>query len=166
MSNDSTGDSSFGARPPPPRPRAEEKPNPYASGDYAAEDAPEQQVASHYVRLQRHRGNTVMALGLTGAIMALVGGAMAMMFYICCPLVLIPLGSLGLSIPAWVMGQNDLAAMRDGIMDPSGREITLVGMISGIVGTAVVAVGVLVVTALIVIYLIALGFAISADPGV
>ena len=106
-----------------------------------------------------------MALGLGGAITAIFGGTIALIFYICCPLVLIPLASLGMSIPAWIMGQKDLAAMKEGVMDPSGRDITMLGMIAGIVGTAVVALGALMVTALIVIYVIFVGIAISADGG-
>ena len=40
---------------------------------------------------------------------------------------------------AWVMGNNDLAAMRSGRMDPSGESLTQAGRILGIIATAIIA---------------------------
>jgi hypothetical protein len=40
-----------------------------------------------------------------------------------------------LGIPAWIMGNNDLAAMNAGLMDPSGRSTTNAGRICGMIGT-------------------------------
>ena len=57
-------------------------------------------------------------------------------------------------IAAWVMGNTDLRAMADGIMDPSGRDITQAGRICGIVGT------VLVLIPMVLVILAALGMAI------
>lgn len=42
-----------------------------------------------------------------------------------------------LGIAAWIMGKNDLAAMRSGRMDSSGKDMTNIGYILGIVGTIV-----------------------------
>ena len=41
--------------------------------------------------------------------------------------------NLGFGIAAWVMGRADLAAMREGRMDPSGQPSTQAGMILGMV---------------------------------
>ena len=56
-------------------------------------------------------------------------------------------GILGLfclifAIVAWIMGKNDLAAMDAGQMDPSGRSLTNVGKILGIVFTILAVVGI------------------------
>lgn len=42
-------------------------------------------------------------------------------------------------IPAWILGRSDLAAMDAGEMDPSGRSITQVGMVLGIVSVVLFA---------------------------
>jgi len=47
-----------------------------------------------------------------------------------------------LGIPAWIMGNNDLAAMNAGQMDPSGRSTTNAGRICGMIGTILLIVGV------------------------
>ena len=49
--------------------------------------------------------------------------------------------NLGFAIAAWVMGREDLAAMRAGRMDPSGQAATQAGMILGIVNVIVFGVG-------------------------
>lgn len=63
-----------------------------------------------------HRGGTILTFGILGLL--------------CC-------GFLG--IAAWVMGASDLAEMRRGVMDSSGRSMTKAGMILGIVATALMA---------------------------
>lgn len=63
-------------------------------------------------RRQPHRGTLIVVLG----ILSLVACA--------------PLG-----IGAWMMGSADLAAMRAGRMDPSGKDMTQIGYILGIIGT-------------------------------
>ena len=40
-----------------------------------------------------------------------------------------------LGILAWIFGQGDLREMDQGLMDPTGREMTNTGRILGIVGT-------------------------------
>ena len=137
--------SPYGPRPSPPPPR-----NPYQSPADAKQ-------GPQYVRLAPHRGSTIMALGITGAAMALFGGILAMSCYICFPLFLIPVGSLGLTISAWVMGRNDLAAIDAGVMDPAGRDSTMAGMIAGIVGVAILGAGALVVAGLFVLWAVMIG---------
>lgn len=46
-----------------------------------------------------------------------------------------------MGIAAWVMGNNDLAAMRRGEMDPSGEGTTQAGRICGMIGTIIMIVG-------------------------
>lgn len=36
---------------------------------------------------------------------------------------------------AWLMGKGDLEKIDQGVMDPSGRDLTKAGMICGIIGT-------------------------------
>jgi predicted acyltransferase len=63
--------------------------------------------------MKPHRGTAVLVLGILGIV-------------ICQPL----------GIAAWVMGNNDLREMNNGLMDPSGRDTTNAGRICGIIGTA------------------------------
>lgn len=58
-------------------------------------------------------------------------------------------------IAAWVMGNADLQEMASGRMDPSGRDLTQVGRICGMVGTA------LLVIPLVAMILVGLGMALS-----
>jgi hypothetical protein len=50
---------------------------------------------------------------------------------------------LGLGIPAWIMGQKDLAKMASGLMDDRGRGNTQAGWICGMIGTIVHGLGIL-----------------------
>jgi hypothetical protein len=68
---------------------------------------------------QPHRATVVLVLGILSLI-------------VCAPL----------GIAAWIMGGNDLSAMRSGRMDPSGESLTAVGRILGIIGTVLFGVGV------------------------
>ncbi len=97
---------------------------PAASPDDVAQSEPKASAPRRYryVRLRPHRASTVLGMGVSGVALAVFGGMMALGAYFCCPLWLIPLGSLGLSIPAWQMGQADLAAMHAGEMDPTGKD--------------------------------------------
>lgn len=67
-----------------------------------------------------HRGDMVLVLG----ILALL---------VCAPI----LGPM-----AWVMGNNDLAEMDAGRMDPTGRSNTSVGRVLGIVATCMIVAGI------------------------
>lgn len=42
---------------------------------------------------------------------------------------------------AWIMGKNDLQAMAEGRMDPSGRDLTVGGKICGIIGVILFVLG-------------------------
>ena len=44
---------------------------------------------------------------------------------------LVELVAVALGIPAWILGQTDLKKMSQGIMDPSGKGLTMTGMIMG-----------------------------------
>lgn len=73
--------------------------------------------------LQPHRAGTVLTLGILGLVV--------------CPLIL---GTI-----AWVMGSGDLKAMQAGRMDPSGESTTRTGMVLGIVGVCLGALGLILV---------------------
>lgn len=70
--------------------------------------------------MKPHRGTLILVLGILGLILG------------CGPI---------LGIPAWIMGRGDLKDMDAGQMDPGGRDITKIGMILGIVSTALFVVG-------------------------
>lgn len=88
-----------------------------------------------------HRGGAVLTFGILGLVMLPFG------LMCCLPLGVLP---LGFGITAWVMGGSDLRAMRDGQMDPSGRSLTLTGMILGIVATSLFALVVILFVVLMV----------------
>lgn len=67
-----------------------------------------------------HRGTLILVLGILGLVL-------------CQPL----------GIPAWIMGNNDLRAMREGRMDPSGESLTTAGRICGIIATIFLCIGTL-----------------------
>jgi hypothetical protein len=79
-----------------------------ANNSYAP---PTQSLMPQY-RGPPHRGGVVLTLGILG---------------LCCCVLL--------GIAAWIMGHEDLKAMREGRMDPSGHSLTQVGMVLGIVST-------------------------------
>ncbi len=128
--------------------------NPYASPDFDPTKAP----PDAYEMTQSHRGGLMLCLGLTGLVLALVSvpGGFCCSF-LCLPL---PFASLGASLPAWIMGQKDIRAMNAGVMDPSGRSMTLAGMILGIVATILVALLVLLYVGLAVF----VGIGVMFDP--
>jgi hypothetical protein len=67
------------------------------------------------------RGGLILSLGIAGLICSVLSY---------CAVIGVPL-----SITAWVMGQQDLWRMRDGLMDPRGKGTTTAGMVCGIVGS-------------------------------
>jgi len=80
--------------------------------------------------LEPHRGGLILALGILGLVVC------------------------GFIAPfAWIMGKGDLAEIDGGRMDPEGRGLTQAGMICGIVGTALIALGILAGTLVIVVML-------------
>lgn len=86
------------------------------AGGYAADAA---SVAVSGSSRQPHRDTMILVLGILSLI-------------VCAPL----------GIVAWVMGRNDLAAMRSGNMDRSGESFTSVGHVLGIIGTGLFALGI------------------------
>lgn len=68
-----------------------------------------------------HRGGMILTFGILGIVFS----------FIC------PLNLLGLlfGILGWSMGHGDLARIKNGEMDPAGRDTTHAGWICGIVGT-------------------------------
>jgi len=91
-----------------------------------------------------HRGGMVMTLGIISVSLLVVdfgcsccGGGLGIMISTGISAV-----GLGLGIPAWIMGQKDLARMRNGDMDESGRGTTQTGWICGLIGTILHGLGV------------------------
>lgn len=71
------------------------------------------QVVPTVVYPERHRGSTVLLLGIFGLLCT-------------CPL---------FSIAAWVMGAKDLGKMRAQVMDPAGFDLTRVGYVLGMLAS-------------------------------
>lgn len=71
--------------------------------------------------MKPHRGAVILAFGILGLVVCQLFG-----------------------IAAWVMADNDLKEMRRGYMDPSGRDLTTVGRILGMVATALMAIPVVI----------------------
>ena len=68
-----------------------------------------------------HRGVMILVMGILGLV-------------VCAPV----------GIAAWIMGNQDLAKMDAGLMDPEGRQLTNVGKILGIVATVLIVLGIVV----------------------
>jgi phage FluMu protein Com len=92
-----------------------------------------QQPAGGTAWLRPHRGGMILSFGIISLV--------ACTTVYCSPL------AFGLSIPAWVMANADLRAMREGTMDPSGEGMTQAGRIMAILQ--------IVLTALAIVGLIA-----------
>lgn len=100
----------FSAPTPPPGSPASGGPvNPYSAPPSFAGDAAYQSRPNYGTP---HRGTTVLVLGILGVTCC----------FICAPI-------------AWIMGNNDMKAINNGTMDPTGKTQTQVGMILGIIGT-------------------------------
>jgi hypothetical protein len=84
---------------------------PRRAAPQAADDRRRADDAGHVPRGARHRGGTVLAMGILG---------LALCF---------PLGFV-----AWSMADHDLKRMRSGRMDTSGEGLTRAGKICGMVG--------------------------------
>jgi len=70
--------------------------------------------------MKPHRGAVILAFGILGFVVCQLFG-----------------------VAAWVMADKDLREMDLGYMDPSGRDMTMVGRILGMVGTALMALSVI-----------------------
>ncbi len=82
-----------------------------------------------------HRAGTILTLGILSLVLLV-------------PCVL-PGGFLG--IFAWVMGNNDLAEIRAGRMDPSGEGSTQAGRICGMIAVVLMAVGLVLICLITII---------------
>jgi hypothetical protein len=85
-------------------------------GDRPYDDDDREDFGRDFGRRRRdllpHRGGMILALGILGLAV--------------CPI----LGPI-----AWVMGNGDMAEIRNGRMDPEGEGLTQAGKICGIIGT-------------------------------
>lgn len=92
-------------------------------------------------QLRPHRGSMVLVFGILGLVLCL------------------PFG-----IAAWAMASSDLSAMRDGLMDPSGRDTTNAGRILGIISVCLHLVGLLIGLAFFVLVIVlGIGAAAAAN---
>lgn len=100
-------------------------------------------VAEEYEISVSDRGSTIIVIAACGTITTLLGilSTMTSTSIMCLPM---PLFALGLTVPSWLMGRHDLAAMRAGAMSSERRGLTWIGFIMGFVGT-VMALGTLIV---------------------
>ncbi len=78
--------------------------------------------------LEPHRGTLVLVFGIVGTIFCVIFGILAWIF----------------GILAWIFGNEDLKKMDSGRMDPSGRNLTNVGRILGIISVCLSILGILV----------------------
>ncbi|MGO8925940.1 MAG: DUF4190 domain-containing protein [Limisphaerales bacterium] len=88
--------------------------------------------------MKPHRGTLILVLGILSLV-------------ICAPL----------GIFAWVMGSRDLKQMDAGAMDPNGKSYTSGGRICGMIGTALLALAVLLAIVVMAIDYVEL---VSAPP--
>ena len=91
--------------------------------------------------MRPHRGTMVLVLGILGIV----------------------INCFILGIIAWVMGNQDLSAMRAGTMDPSGEGLTQAGRICGIIAVVKDILGICVTGVILV--LLALGSAAAQAGG-
>jgi predicted Zn finger-like uncharacterized protein len=115
----STFTANEGAPPPPPeeRPASRRPLAPPDDEDDGDDDAPRSSRRRKRSRgryLEPHRGPLILVLG----ILSLVTG-----------------GALILGPIAWILGNNDLAEIRNGRMDPEGESATSAGRICGMIAT-------------------------------
>lgn len=106
-----------------------------------------------------HRGATVLTLGIISLAMNLLSMVGGLAFAPCCFGTLIP---VGLAIPAWMMANSDIRAMRGGRMDPSGLSPTTSGRICAIISLALSAIGILFAVLAVVFGMVLLGAAAAA----
>ena len=88
--------------------------------------------------LKPHRGTMILVFGILG-------------IAICFPL----------GIVAWVLGNNDLTAMRAGTMDPTGEGLTQAGKVCGIISVVLAILG----TCITIGWLILVGGVLTAGAG-
>lgn len=82
-----------------------------------------------YETTRKHRGILLLVLAIAG-----LAGDVALLLTLLAPFGLIGLGAILPAAAAWIIGQGDLKAMRQGAMDDSGRKMTRVAMWLGLAG--------------------------------
>jgi hypothetical protein len=93
-----------------------------------------------------HRGGLILTLGIISICifpLSFMCSIFGIIFHV--------IGA-GLGIAAWRMGAGDLKKMREGSIDPAGQGSTQAGMVCGIVGTCLCALGALVLILVIGLY--------------
>jgi hypothetical protein len=108
-----------------PKPSADPS-NPYAA---PASQAFLPQAPMHVQYEPADRSPIVLIMGIASIVVSFMSCG-------CC-LLFIPFG-LGLGIPAWVMGRNDLRMIAQGKRNPNQKGLLQAGMICGIIGTVFV----------------------------
>jgi len=78
--------------------------------------------------MEPHRGVLVLVLGILSIVICGILGPVA-----------------------WIMGKGDIRKIDQGQMDPTGRGLTMGGMICGIIGTILLSLGILYVIVVVVI---------------
>ena len=86
-----------------------------------------------YSTMRPGRGGTILALGVTGLVLALLASP----GFCCCPLLLISPIALIVSVLGIIFGWADLRAMNAGQMDPTERGNTTIGFYLSIAGAVV-----------------------------
>lgn len=115
--------------------------NPYAAEN---QDDVQPYKPEGYENFLPHRGERVFGLGLSSCcvqgaalvitVLAVLLGGFVQAFLYSLPA---PLFGLALSIPAWILGHGDAAAIAAGAMDEEGRRRTIFGLWCGVIGTIV-----------------------------
>lgn len=90
--------------------------------------------------MKPHRATLILVLGVLGIIL-------------CQPL----------GIFAWIMGNADLKEIAAGAMDPAGKDMTNIGRILGIIATALLVIGLVVVIIMTVLTVVGAGAAAAAN---
>ncbi len=111
---------------PPPENDPPDEPNPYASPLSSRVEEPNYHYQQGAFQGRPHQGGLVLSLGIIGVVVTVMGWA-------ACPIVSV--FGLALSIPAWTIARKDLRLMDAGQTDPSGRSLVTAGLVTGIIGT-------------------------------
>jgi hypothetical protein len=109
---------------------ADSSDNPYLASIAAQET---HEAASGQYKALSHRGVQLMTFAGLGLIVFLASLPFA---YFCSPLgALMAVLNFGLTIPAWIMGRQDLKAIRAGAVDPAGKGLTKTACQLGFIGS-------------------------------
>jgi hypothetical protein len=98
--------------------------------------------------MKRHRGKSILALGVSGLTIYLMAALCFCLFYFdsyrnlnvhlwIVPLTVQGIGpicSLILAACAWTKGRGDLEAIKEGTVDPNGRSMVQAGKTCGVIG--------------------------------